>query len=515
MKPKASEQRVDPYAWYVLSILFLVYVLNFIDRQILAILAEDIKRDLNLTDADIGFLFGTAFGVFYALFGIPLGRLADSWRRVRLMSLGLALWSAMTAVSGLARSGMALSFTRMGVGIGEATASPAAYSLISDWFPVRLRATALAIYSSGIYIGGGVSLYIGGSIVENWDRSFSPGTAPMGLAGWQAAFMVVGLPGLLLAAVVAFMREPPRGFSEGIAPETAEGHSDGFIAEVLTIIPPLSLIGAAKRGRAALAANMVALICVAGIITCLIQFLGEPPEQWIAVGIGVYAVYSWGSALKQRDEQTFRMTFGSMAFVCIVVAYGLNAFVSYALAGFAPSYARRTFGLSADEVGVLVGLPAAMAGFVGVMGGGRAADWLRQRYASGRPLVVLFGAVVPAFFVVVAFTTTSATMFFVMNVMAVMTSSSALGAAAATTQDLVLPRMRGSATAIFFVGTTLLGLALGPYLAGRISQLTGDLATGVLSLLASVPVACVAAILAWRFVPAAEERKHAMSRAAE
>jgi MFS family permease len=140
-----GQESVSPYAWYVLAILFLVYVLNFIDRQILAILAEDIKRDLDLTDADIGFLFGTAFGVFYALFGIPLGRLADSWHRVRLMSIGLALWSAMTALSGFARSGLTLSGARIGVGIGEATASPAAYSLISDWFPPRLRATALAI----------------------------------------------------------------------------------------------------------------------------------------------------------------------------------------------------------------------------------------------------------------------------------------------------------------------------------------------------------------------------------
>ncbi len=198
-----------------------------------------------------------------------------------------------------------------------------------------------------------------------------------------------------------------------------------------------------------------------------------------------------------------------------MIAYGLNAFVSYAVSGFAPSYARRTFGLSADEVGVLAGLPAALAGFVSVMGGGRAADWLRQRYAAGRVFVVLFGAIVPACFIAIAYTTDSVSVFLVVNVLAVMTGSSALGASAATTQNLVLPRMRGSATAIFFVGTTLLGLASGLYMAGRISQLTGDLATGVLSLLLSVPVAFIAAILAWRFVPAAEARTHALSRTGE
>ena len=237
------------YANYVLGVLFLVYVLNFVDRQILSILAKDVKQDLGLDDADIGFLFGTAFGVFYSLFGIPLGRLADNSNRVRLITVGLALWSAMTAFSGLARNGLQLTLARIGVGIGEATASPCAYSLISDYFPRDKRATALAIYSSGIFIGGGLSLFIGGAIVDTWNRNFPGGH--WGLVGWQVAFMAVGLPGLVLALLVATLREPLRGASDGIITPPASNPYRDFMAELVSIIPPLTLIGPARRGHAA------------------------------------------------------------------------------------------------------------------------------------------------------------------------------------------------------------------------------------------------------------------------
>src|SRR6186997_1009839 len=212
----AAKPRIGTYAWYALFVLVIVYIVNFIDRQILSILVGDIKRDLSVTDAQIGFLYGTAFAVFYALFGTPLGRLADSWYRGRLMAIGLALWSSMTAFSGFAQSFGMLATARIGVGIGEASASPAAYSMIADYFPKERRATALSIYSSGLYIGGGIALPIGGYVLAEWGRQFPDAlSAPLGLAPWQAAFLAVGLPGLILAAWIWSLREPLRGAIDG------------------------------------------------------------------------------------------------------------------------------------------------------------------------------------------------------------------------------------------------------------------------------------------------------------
>lgn len=183
------------YAWYVVAVLTLVSAVSLIDRQIITILAGDIKRDLGLSDAEIGLAYGTVFAVFYAVFGISLGRLADNWRRTRLMALGLAGWSIMTVASGLAGNLGQFIVSRAGVAVGEAAASPAAYSLLSDWFPKHRRATVIAIYSCGVSIGLGTSLGMGGSIVEAWNTWFPHGEAPLGLAGWQAAFVIVGAPG--------------------------------------------------------------------------------------------------------------------------------------------------------------------------------------------------------------------------------------------------------------------------------------------------------------------------------
>ena len=516
VQPEASG-----YSWYVLFVLVIVYILNFIDRQIVSILVVDIQAHFQLTNAQMGFLGGAAFGVFYALFGIPLGRLADNWNRTRLLSIGLALWSAMTVVSGLSKNGAQLGLARMGVGIGEATASPSAYSLISDYFPKKQRATALAIYSSGLYLGGGVSLFIGAYIKEAWNIAY-PGGGPLGLVGWQAAFLAVGFPGLLVALWVLSLREPARGVMDGTPVAMSPTPFKDFLYDLSTIVPPFTLIGAARRGGGALMLNILAAGLLGAFAWAMIGLTGNIP-QWSAVAVGFYAVFSWASNLKSRDPATFQLIWGTPAFLCTSLGYGLVALAAYALAYWTAPYAELVLKLPKQQLAFWLGALAALSGFVGVIMGGRLADYLRTKNPAGRILVIMIGVVGPVIPIWIAFTTSSAPVFYTMHFLAGVLGSAALGAAAATTQDLVLPRMRGTATAVFFLATTLIGLGFGPYLVGQIADLTGtmvdgkyvgDLRTGLLALIGVAPIAVVLLLYSYRSIPAAEATLIERARAA-
>jgi MFS family permease len=494
--PATHEDRVPAYSWYALGVLFLVYLVNFVDRQILSILANDIKADLGLTDAELGFLYGTAFAIFYALFGIPLGRLADGWNRTRLLAAGLALWSLMTTLSGFARTGAALAAARVGVGIGEATANPCAYSLIADWFPQRLRATALAIYSSGLFVGSGLSLLIGGLVVQGWNAAWPDG-GPLGLAGWQAAFIAVGAPGLLLAAWVLSLREPVRGALEGTSAGDDQRPWRTLLDNLLRIVPPFTLVGAARRGTGALAANLAVALALAAAASLLGHASGNL-AQFAFVAVGYYAVFSWASALRAHDREAFALTWGNPAFVGIVLAYSVVCYVGYTVSYWAAPYAERTFGFDKIALGWLVGAPAALGGFLGVIGGGWLADRLQRRHPAGRLMVMAIGLAAPIPIVWAGYSTDDSALFLLCAFLVQVVTSSALGASAAASQALVVPRMRGIAAAIFLLGTTLLGLAFGPFTAGFVSEATGSLALGVIGNLGAIPVGLAALALALR-----------------
>jgi len=210
-KPIYSES----YKKYVLYVLTGVYIFNFIDRQILVILQESIKNDLGLSDTQLGLLTGLSFALFYVTLGIPIARLADRTNRKKIIAVSLAVWSAMTVISGRALNFTQLLLARIGVGIGEAGASPAAHSMISDYFP-----TALAVYSMGIYIGILLGYLFGGWLDEFF--------------GWRTALMVLGLPGILYAVFFYFtVKEPPRGYAENLSTQDAANYSLGQVFGLL------------------------------------------------------------------------------------------------------------------------------------------------------------------------------------------------------------------------------------------------------------------------------------------
>ncbi|MDA7853342.1 MFS transporter, partial [Porticoccaceae bacterium] len=205
---QSSATPVSPaYRRYVLVLLTLVYALNFIDRQILVILQESIKADMDLSDSQLGLLTGFAFAIFYVSVGIPIARWADVGNRRNIVSLAIAVWSGMTALSGLTQNFWQLLLARIGVGVGEAGGSPPSHSIISDYYPAEQRGSALSFYSTGVYLGILFGFLIGGWINSQF--------------GWRAAFFVVGVPGFLVALLVRFtIREPLRGGLDGRAHET-------------------------------------------------------------------------------------------------------------------------------------------------------------------------------------------------------------------------------------------------------------------------------------------------------
>ena len=467
----AGTQVGGRYAAYVTAVLVIVYVFNFIDRQIITILAEEIKADLGISDAQIGFLYGTAFAVFYAIFGIPLGKLADTWTRKNLISIGLGFWSLMTALSGTARSFGALATYRIGVGIGEASASPAAFSMLSDYFPPRLRATVLSIYSSGLCIGAGIGIFIGGWVVDRWDGAYpDPSLAPLGLKGWQAAYLTVGIPGILMALWVYSLREPRRGQSEGLV---TPAHPHPFRAtwqELMAVLPPFTLLTLARAGggprvtrRNLIAAALIALASWGLVV------LTDDLAQWLALGVGTYAAFSWVQALSLRDPAVFTMMFKSRAFVYTTIGFPTISIVTYAFAAWTPPLFLRVHGISTVEAGLVLGLSAAVAGWLGITFGGVVSDWLKPRTGNARVYVALASILATTPLTIGLLLTDHLVTAYVLNFVLNITSSAWVGAAATTVNDLVLPRMRATASAFYILMGTV-GLAVGPYAVGEVSD---------------------------------------------
>lgn len=372
-------------AWATVAILMVAYVLSFVDRQILNLLVEPIRRDLAINDTQMSLLMGLSFALFYTICGIPLGRVADTRSRRGLITVGILFWSAATAACGMAKLYWQFLLCRIGVGVGEAALSPAAYSLIADSFPAERRATAISVYSMGVYLGSGLAFLVGGLVIQ---FASAQGDVTLPVLGevrpWQLIFLILGVAGVLFTLLMLAVKEPSRrGAGAGVA-------------------VPLSEVG-----------------------------------RYIRANRRTVLLHNFGFA-------------------------GL-AFAGYGSAAWVPTFYIRTYGWDAGQVGIVYGSIVAVFGCLGIVFGGRLADWMAKRgrsdanmrvglYAAlgALPLVVLFPLMDGAFWASVLMAPT------------VFCLSMPFGVAPAAIQEIMPNSMRGQASAIYLFVITLIGLGVGP-----------------------------------------------------
>lgn len=272
-------------SWTMVTFLTIAYILSYVDRSILGLLIEPVKADIHVTDEQMGYLIGLAFGIFYATIGLPLGWLADRKRRTWIVSAGVALWSLATAASGMAGSFWHLFIARMGVGVGEATLSPCAMSMIGDSFPPEKRGRPVALYSSALSLGAGIAALVGAAVLT-WAKSSQGIDLPLigATKPWQFAFIIVGLPGLIVALALFLIPEPPRQ-----APAPSDGQDGSGFADML---------GHVGRNFGAFA-GLISLVCVVTIIAYSQGFIPsafarkfgwEPKDYALVNGIIILAV---------------------------------------------------------------------------------------------------------------------------------------------------------------------------------------------------------------------------------
>lgn len=381
-------------AWYMVAVLMVVYVFSFIDRQILSLLVQPIRRDLGITDTQMSLLLGFSFALFYTLFGIPLGWVADTKSRRGLIAAGLFVWSLLTAGCGLARKYWQFLLLRMGVGVGEAALSPAAYSLITDSFPPRRLATAISVYSMGIYIGSGLAYLLGGLVVG---LAGGQGSLDLPLVGsirpWQVVFFAVGLPGVLLTLLLLTIREPARrGLRQILAPD-----------------------GTKKVARVS---------------------FGE---------VASYIGKNWST------------------FLCHNVGFALLSFASYGAGAWIPTFLVRNHGWAARDAGIWYGTIVMVAGTLGIVSGGRLADWLRARgYEDSKMRAGLVASLVWAPFGILYPLVPHDMWAMLILIPAVFTASMPFGCAPAAIQEMMPNPMRAQASAFYLFVVNLIGLGLGP-----------------------------------------------------
>ena len=503
------------YSYYALFVLVLVGVLNSADRTILSVLVEAIKADFQVTNAQIAFLYGTVFVTFYTVVGLPIARLADRIARPKLLGAGLVIWSGLTALSGLANSFAALSLARFGVGIGEATANPCAHSLICDYFPRRRRGLVLGAYLAGMALGGGLAAMVGGRMLNYWPEVCSQYNL-CSVSPWQATFLIVGIPGLLVAMMVATLREPVRGAVDG-APmfPPKMGHWRALFRDLMTVLPVLSTIQLWREcGRRVAIRNLLVVSVVATPFALLAYATGDI-MQWGAILVALVAILGWSERQNVVDPGLIKLTFLTPAFTLALGGFAIIGCIMGATHFWMIPYAIRTFEVSPQTAGLVIGPIIVISSIVGVLAGGALADAWRARDPRGYAWTAIAMLILLSCMLVLMLNVSSFKAYTISLSIFYAASLGWSGAAAAYAQDLVLPRMRATTSALFALCITLVTMATGPYFAGKVADVGGNLADGLLALLALAPIAIVLLWMAGQRYSKAIESKDLRAAQAE
>jgi len=498
----------------MLVVLTLISAVSMLDRQVITILAVDIKRDLQIGNAEIGLIYGTVFSVFYSLFAIPMGRLADGWVRTRQIASCLVVWSVATIGCGLSAGVAQLATWRSVVAVGEAGAGPASNSMVADLFPKTLRGTAFAILMSAATLGLGLSTIFGGLVIGWWNSQFPGGIGWFGLSGWRATFIAAAIPGLILAVVILFLREPRRGAADGVVTPQADKSVRAAAFEILPLLPIVNIWAAMKNGTSRadiiqlisllFGMTLFALLCVAALSWIAPvdasdvygYLLGVPVTshlvQSVMLAFGLHAAFSWMLAQRRNDPAAFATMWSKPIFPSLVFIVTAQVCMAYGFNAFAAPYAMQAYGASPADVGKQIGLVTLACGFAGTILGGMLGDWMSCRTPLGRQLVMLVSILGAPPFAIIALTQTNLPDFVVFYGIFLFLTGAWYPCCMASIADAIPPHLRGLATAVTYLSFTILGLGIGPYAVGVTSDATNDLGFAMMAIFLITPLSIAA-----------------------
>jgi len=461
---RATSPAPRAYGWYALGLLALINLLNYIDRNVIYALFEPIKRDLALTDSQLGWL-GSAYIFVFSVAALPFGVLSDLRSRRAVIAGGVTVWSAFTFLSGLVNSFGQLFTCRALVGVGEAAYGPAAASLVADYFPARGRAVAMGILSSGIALGGVLGLLLGGHLESHY--------------GWRVAFMAVGVPGFILAVLVSRLQDPTRTPARLTVRSFLRDFGIGAMPLVRNLWPLLA--GVTAGATAALWLDReygadskvdIAVFSAAvglGLAFTILRWVRRTPTDAAAdaaFGRGITGgfddIVRAGRTVLHTPTLVYVFAAGAM------ISFGLNGIV-----GWGPTFVSRELDLSAAEAAGLLGKWGLISGTAGTLFGGVLADWLRRRYETARVIVVALGLLLGGPLALWLLTIRDPTLFQAVFALAFFCLSWYNGPMTAVIFDVVPARISATVAGAYLLFIHLAGDAIALPLVGTLSDRFG------------------------------------------